>query len=614
MGLDEDARRPRQLDPAQARRAARPTQPDQHDPRCRLPARARLPRGSGRVTSCVGGSSSRSSRSRWPPSVPSSSRRRWRSGAAPDAATASTSSATPPSWPARSRPSVRSMSPSSSISSVPIANSGCTTTPSDSSTVSVRGHRTRSRRRGARRPVRRGMVGRQPRRRGAGAEQHDRVTQRGADRGTGVGEPDPHRAFAGAAGPDRGGDRRHGSDDRRAADPPARPSRRASHEVGDPRRRRTRAAPHHGDHRTRRAARRAGRRAWTRVDAALSRERSFSSHVSHQLRTPVAALRAAIETELAAPRPDPTSLLHEGLGAVDRLEATITSLLALARRAEGEPVLCDAAAVVADQVDRWRPTLAAHGRDIGVVGAPLIISIDPATVRHIVDVLIENVFRHGAGMIAVRIERSQTQETGRRDLVDRRERRRLGPAGGRSLHGTAGGLRTRDRAAPGAHARRVERRMSRPAGVVTDPLPAPPARTRWRLPDVDLRLTCRCSDRSARSGHASLQRRVCRSRTWTVGPRPTIHRTVTTRCPARRGLRCTGARAGSRRFPGCRRGRCPRRRLARAHHPVPDGRDAGRFHGEGRPRRHQRRRGTGRPRPSATCPTDGRRRCAAVGS
>ena len=37
--------------------------------------------------------------------------------------------------------------------------------------------------------------------------------------------------------------------------------------------------------------------------------------------------------------------------------------------------------------------------------------------RHIVDVLIENAFRHGAGMIAVRIERSQTQETGRRDLV-----------------------------------------------------------------------------------------------------------------------------------------------------------------------------------------------------
>ncbi len=154
-----------------------------------------------------------------------------------------------------------------------------------------------------------------------------------------------------------------------------------------------------------------------RVDDMVARERSFSSHVSHQLRTPVAALRAAIETELAAPRPDPTSLLHEGLGAVDRLEATITSLLALARRAEGEPVLCDAAAVVADQVERWRPTLAAHGRDIGVEGAPLIISLDPATVRHIVDVLIENAFRHGSGMIDVRIGRGTLQEGGRHELV-----------------------------------------------------------------------------------------------------------------------------------------------------------------------------------------------------
>ena len=153
-----------------------------------------------------------------------------------------------------------------------------------------------------------------------------------------------------------------------------------------------------------------------RVDDVLARERSFSSHVSHQLRTPVAALRAAIETELAAPRPDPTSLLHEGLGAVDRLEATITSLLALARRAEGEPVLCDAAAIVADQVERWRPTLAAHGRDIGVEGAPLIISTDPATIRHIVDVLIENAFRHGSGMIDVRIDRGST-DVGRRELV-----------------------------------------------------------------------------------------------------------------------------------------------------------------------------------------------------
>ena len=141
-----------------------------------------------------------------------------------------------------------------------------------------------------------------------------------------------------------------------------------------------------------------------RVDDALERERAFSSHVSHQLRTPVAALRAAIETELTAPRTDPTSLLHEGLGAVDRLESTITSLLALARHGDRRPELCDATAVVVDQVDHWRPTLAAHGRDIVVVGRPTVVTIDAITVRHIVDVLVENACGHGVGTIDVRVD------------------------------------------------------------------------------------------------------------------------------------------------------------------------------------------------------------------
>ena len=57
----------------------------------------------------------------------------------------------------------------------------------------------------------------------------------------------------------------------------------------------------------RRARRPARGRSTTRGRGSPScsrRERAFSSHVSHQLRTPVAAMRVAIETELTAPRPD----------------------------------------------------------------------------------------------------------------------------------------------------------------------------------------------------------------------------------------------------------------------------------------------------------------------
>jgi signal transduction histidine kinase len=153
-----------------------------------------------------------------------------------------------------------------------------------------------------------------------------------------------------------------------------------------------------------------------RVDDALQRERAFSSHVSHQLRTPVAALRTAIETELTAPRPDPTSLLNEGLGAVDRLEATITSLLALARHTDRRAELCDATALVSDQVERWRPTLAAGGRDIRVAGPPVPATVDAVTVRHILDVLIENALSHGAGRIDVTVG-SGIADGDRRELV-----------------------------------------------------------------------------------------------------------------------------------------------------------------------------------------------------
>jgi signal transduction histidine kinase len=66
-----------------------------------------------------------------------------------------------------------------------------------------------------------------------------------------------------------------------------------------------------------------------RLDDLVTRERAFSSDASHQLRTPLAGLRAAIETELEFPRADPTAVLHEAVSDIDRLEQTITELLSI---------------------------------------------------------------------------------------------------------------------------------------------------------------------------------------------------------------------------------------------------------------------------------------------
>jgi signal transduction histidine kinase len=142
-----------------------------------------------------------------------------------------------------------------------------------------------------------------------------------------------------------------------------------------------------------------------RIRELLRRERSFSSHVSHQLRTPVAAMRVAIEAELAVPREDRTEVLAESLRALDRLESTIESMLALARHDERSPVWCDVGELVRDHAERWRPSYAAAGRDMGIEAPVQPAELDAAAVGHILDVLFENALVHGRGPVAVVVRR-----------------------------------------------------------------------------------------------------------------------------------------------------------------------------------------------------------------
>jgi signal transduction histidine kinase len=112
-------------------------------------------------------------------------------------------------------------------------------------------------------------------------------------------------------------------------------------------------------------------------------------------------MRVAIETELAVPRSDPNTVLRETVAQLDRLESTITSLLALARDRARTPVECDVDELVRDRVTAWEPTVRASGRSIGVIATGGRTSIDVDAVGHIVDVLVDNALKHGEGRITV---------------------------------------------------------------------------------------------------------------------------------------------------------------------------------------------------------------------
>jgi len=148
-----------------------------------------------------------------------------------------------------------------------------------------------------------------------------------------------------------------------------------------------------------------------RIRELLDRERSFSSHVAHQLKTPVAAMRVAVEAEMERPRADHQAVLVESLGALDRLEATITSMLALSRHDHSEVMDCDVAAAVAAHVETWRPRFVLAGRDIRSTTGVVPARVDLAVVRHVIDVLLDNALTHGAGRVDVSVRPDEAMVT-----------------------------------------------------------------------------------------------------------------------------------------------------------------------------------------------------------
>lgn len=152
-----------------------------------------------------------------------------------------------------------------------------------------------------------------------------------------------------------------------------------------------------------------------RVGDLVSREREFSANASHQLRTPLAALRLELESALLSADREPPGLTA-ALAQVDRLETTIETLLAFAReqpvRSEATVNLADAAA---ELEARWHGRLAASGRPLRVLlsARDAVARMSPSVLNEIADILLQNASDHGAGTVQVTV-----RETGRTLVID----------------------------------------------------------------------------------------------------------------------------------------------------------------------------------------------------
>jgi signal transduction histidine kinase len=186
-----------------------------------------------------------------------------------------------------------------------------------------------------------------------------------------------------------------------------------------------------------------------RLDDLLARERAFSAEASHQLRTPLAALRLRLENARARPGGDVGPALDAAVVETERLTRTVEELLTLARTPSGHgrgPV--DLHAVLDEVAETYRPRLVAEGRSLELDpdgghldrGEAAVVG-SRAAIGQVLAVLLDNALVHGEGAVRVGLREVgdavavDVGDEGPGFADDRAERNGGPPDGADTVHG-----------------------------------------------------------------------------------------------------------------------------------------------------------------------------------
>lgn len=155
-----------------------------------------------------------------------------------------------------------------------------------------------------------------------------------------------------------------------------------------------------------------------RLDTAAQRQRDFIADVSHDLQSPLAAQRVALELALARPGEVDTSRLRtEVLGPTSDMERLVRDLLVLASLdadTAARPALIDLDTLVLEEAARARIAAEVRIRTAQVSAAPAHADLDD--VRRIVRNLLENASAHATSAVDLVVHVDGDQA--RLDVID----------------------------------------------------------------------------------------------------------------------------------------------------------------------------------------------------
>jgi signal transduction histidine kinase len=167
-------------------------------------------------------------------------------------------------------------------------------------------------------------------------------------------------------------------------------------------------------------------RALVPIRDALRRQREFAADASHELRTPLTVVRGSVE-DLRRNADQPIASVGHALedieGEVDRLTALVDDLLLLARTDSGvvelasEPtdlaeIALDASGALVAEADR-------RGLRIEVDAQPVPLLADPARLRQLVTILVDNAVRHAPASSTIEVGVTAVDGFGRLRVDDR---------------------------------------------------------------------------------------------------------------------------------------------------------------------------------------------------